>query len=66
MIYVVVDKARKLVEEPNAFVTLDAAFLRSTREPVTWEEAARLQRERRERLFPTGPTVCMCCGQEVS
>lgn len=70
-VYVVVDKERQLIEEPNEFVTFEAAFMRHEQVPdanfipVSWEQADRLKNERRDRLYPPQPEFCMHCGQEI-
>jgi hypothetical protein len=62
---------RELVDEPNEFVTFDAACLRSSNVPgsnfllVSWEEADRLKAERERRLNPPEPEFCPCCCQEM-
>jgi hypothetical protein len=59
---------RLLVDEPNEFVTMDAAYMRSERVegsdfiPVSWEEADRLKKERWDRLYPPEPEFCLHCG----
>ena len=63
---------RLLVDEPNEFVTMDAAHMRSERIegsnfiPVSWREADRLKKERRDRLHPPEPEFCLHCGTELS